>query len=167
MDIDKELDKFRSQVYCSHVNEKQMQPEIEYSTLNQLMAMGKVALLALDVRLQAVDLSAPKLWALVWIAQLETPPAITELADCMSSAKSNITALVDRLEKEELVQRIDDPDDRRRVLIAMTDAGQQRYEAGMAIFHQLNQEIRDVFQPEDFARLEDYLARLRELLETE
>ena len=148
------------------MNKKPMQLEIEYSTLNQLMEMGKVALIALDTRLQDVDLSAPKLWALVWIAQLENPPAITELAACMSSAKSNITALVDRLEKEGLVQRVDDLDDRRRILITMTDEGQKRYEAGMTIFHQLNQEIRDVFQPEDFARLKDHLVQLRNLLES-
>lgn len=148
------------------MNEKKLQPELEYATLNQLITMGKVVLMTLDHRLQPVNLSAPKLWALVWINQLEAPPAITELADCMSSAKSNITTLVDRLEKDGLVKRIDDPKDRRRVLVAMTDAGQERYEAGMAIFHQLNQEIRDVFQPEDFARLKDYLVQLRDLLES-
>ena len=148
------------------MNEKKLQPKLEYATLNQLITMGKVVLMALDHRLQPVNLSAPKLWALVWINQLEASPAITELADCMSSAKSNITTLVDRLEKDGLVKRIDDPKDRRRVLVAMTDAGQERYEAGMAIFHQLNQEIRDVFQPEDFARLKDYLVQLRDLLES-
>lgn len=146
------------------MNKKEMQPEIESSTLNHLMALGKVALLTLDTRLEAVELSAAKLWALVWIMQLDTPPAITELADCMESAKSNITSMVDRLEREGLVQRVDDPDDRRRVLIAMTDEGRTRYEAGMKIFQQLNAEIRDILG-EDAPRLGACVQQLRQDLD--
>ena len=82
------------------MNKKEMRPEVEYSTLNQLMAIGKIAVMSLDSRLQEINLSAPNLWALVWLESLDEPPTIIYLADCMSSAKFNITTMIDRLEKE-------------------------------------------------------------------
>ena len=45
------------------------------------------------------------------------------LASCQSCAASNITQLVDRLEREGLVKRADDPEDRRSVRAELTDAG--------------------------------------------
>jgi DNA-binding MarR family transcriptional regulator len=47
------------------------------------------------------------------------------LADCQSCAASNITQLVDRLEREGLVHRAADPEDRRSVRAELTDAGMQ------------------------------------------
>ncbi len=45
------------------------------------------------------------------------------LANCQSCAASNMTQLVDRLEREGLVQRADDPEDRRSVRAELTEAG--------------------------------------------
>lgn len=127
------------------MNKRAMAPEIDHSLLNQMLTIGKLVLLTLDRRLEAVDLSAAKLWALIWIASLDTPPTLTELADCMSSAKSNMTTMVDRLEKEGLVQRVNDPADRRVALITMTPAGRGRCQAGMEVFQQVNQELLQLF----------------------
>lgn len=141
------------------MNKKEMTPAIEHSLLNQMMSVGKTVLMILDKRLEPVELSAAKLWTLVWVASLDAPPTLTELADCMQSAKSNITTMVDRLEKEGMVQRIKDPQDRRVVLIEMTPTGREHYEAGVAVFYQLNQELMDLFGV-------DVQAQFRQILET-
>ena len=47
------------------------------------------------------------------------------LAECQGCAASNITQLVDRLEREGLVKRVDDPDDRRSVRAELTAAGME------------------------------------------
>jgi len=44
--------------------------------------------------------------------------------------RSNITQLVDRLESEKLVKRVDDPDDRRSLRAAITPLGRERQAAG-------------------------------------
>jgi DNA-binding MarR family transcriptional regulator len=51
------------------------------------------------------------------------PQRITELAQRESVAQPSMTALVDRLERQALVERTPDPDDRRAVRVAVTEAG--------------------------------------------
>jgi DNA-binding MarR family transcriptional regulator len=47
------------------------------------------------------------------------------LADCQSCAASNITQLVDRLEREGFVKRVDDPADRRSIRAELTAFGME------------------------------------------
>jgi len=47
--------------------------------------------------------------------------------------RSNITQLVDRLEKDGLVRRRSDPDDRRSVRAALTPAGERSYRRGIQV----------------------------------
>ena len=46
----------------------------------------------------------------------------------------------------------------------MTDEGRMRYQAGMAVFNQLNQEIRNLSDPDMMQYVENYLHVLRESL---
>jgi DNA-binding MarR family transcriptional regulator len=52
-----------------------------------------------------------------------------ELAEMMNVSPRNITGLIDNLERDGLVVRVPDPDDRRSVLAALTDQGRQRIDA--------------------------------------
>lgn len=52
---------------------------------------------------------------------------MTDLAEAVVMSKSGLTALVDRMEKEGLVERRPDPDDRRVTRIALTDRGEERF----------------------------------------
>lgn len=149
-------------MYCSYMNKKHMPHDIEYSTLNQVMACGKGALLTLDARLEAVELSAAKLWALIWTVQADAPPSLTQLAECMRSAKSNITTLIDRLEKDGLVRRVHDTGDRRSIQVEITPLGRERYAAGMAVFEQVNAELRALLDGDDLTELERLLRTINE-----
>ena len=59
--------------------------------------------------------------------------ALSELAERCTCVRSNITQLVDRLESEGLVQRVDDPSDRRVIRARLTALGKERYAAGAKI----------------------------------
>lgn len=52
-----------------------------------------------------------------------------EIAEMMNVSPRNITGLIDNLERDGLVVRVPDPDDRRSVLAALTDEGRRRIDA--------------------------------------
>lgn len=64
------------------------------------------------------------------LVQLESAPdrsmRMSELADAVLLSRSGLTRLVDRLEREELLERRDCPDDARGLLAALTPAGLAR-----------------------------------------
>lgn len=53
--------------------------------------------------------------------------SMSELSRMLLVSNGNATAVVDRLERDGLVRRRPAPDDRRAVLVALTDAGTQRF----------------------------------------
>jgi DNA-binding MarR family transcriptional regulator len=57
----------------------------------------------------------------------DTP--LGDLADDLESTPRNITGLVDHLERDGLVERVPDPEDRRSVKARLTEAGRARIEA--------------------------------------
>src|SRR3954465_15491887 len=70
---------------------------------------------ALEARMEAamaeLGLSMAKLGVLKPLAESGQPVTLTELASCQQCVRSNITQLVDRLEADGLVKRVDDPND--------------------------------------------------------
>lgn len=55
--------------------------------------------------------------------------ALGDLADALESTPRNITGLVDHLERDGLVERVPDAEDRRSVRARLTEAGRERIEA--------------------------------------
>ena len=78
-------------------------------------------------------LSLPKLGALRHLALAETPLTLTQLAERHCCGRSNVTALIDRLEADGYVERTVDPSDRRTVRAALTDSGRAAYARASAI----------------------------------
>ena len=72
------------------------------------------------------------------MAQLERHPEglrMSELSRLLMVTGGNVTAIVDQLEKEGLVERFDQPDDRRAWVIRLTSAGRKSF-AEMARAHE-------------------------------
>jgi DNA-binding MarR family transcriptional regulator len=72
------------------------------------------------------------------MAQLERHPEglrMSELSRLLMVTGGNVTAIVDQLEKEGLVERFDQPDDRRAWVIRLTAAGRKSF-AEMARAHE-------------------------------
>jgi len=72
------------------------------------------------------------------MAQLERHPGglkMNELSRMLMVTGGNVTAIVDQLEKEGLVERLDEPDDRRAFRIRLTRSGDKTF-AEMASEHE-------------------------------
>lgn len=95
------------------------------------------------------------------------PRRLTDLAASEGVAQPSMTSLVTGLERAGLVERRTDPNDRRVVLVALTDAGQARLrarrEAGAEWFGELVGQLSE----EDVSRLIAALPALNRLRELE
>ena len=98
----------------------------------------------LECSLEPVGLSLAQFGTLYQLANTGEPLPLSTLAERRACVRSNMTQLVDRLETEKLVRRINDPRDRRSVLAELTPAGRERYEAGLKA---LRTAERDLFAP--------------------
>lgn len=115
----------------------------------------------LESALEAVGLSLAKYGVLTLLAQAGEPVSLSHLAARQSCVRSNMTQLVDRLEADGLVRRIDQPTDRRVVLAELTPLGVERQAAGA---ERLEQEqaafVRSLSEPDRLA-LERVLAAIK------
>jgi DNA-binding MarR family transcriptional regulator len=80
--------------------------------------------------LEAVGLSTAKFAALTHLVEAREPLSLSECAARMTCVRSNVTQLMDRLEADGLVRRVDDPTDRRGVKAVVTPLGVERQAAG-------------------------------------
>lgn len=115
----------------------------------------------LEGQLGRVGLSMSKLGVLTQLVEAGTPLALSELAARLSCVRSNMTQLVDRLEGDGLVRRVDDPADRRSVLAAVTRLGEERQAAGAAELGRVRDEFTAALPPADRAALARALAALK------
>lgn len=81
--------------------------------------------------LARVGLSYAKFEVLEYLRNADGPVNLSALAEGQKCARSNITQLIDRLEKEGLVEREQDPDDRRGVRALLTPAGAELSREGI------------------------------------
>jgi DNA-binding MarR family transcriptional regulator len=84
----------------------------------------------MESALDVVQLSTPKFAVLTILVEAGIPLTLSELAAKSSCVRSNMTQLIDRLETDGLVRRIDDPHDRRSVRAELTPLGRERQAAG-------------------------------------
>ncbi|MGH7582511.1 MAG: MarR family winged helix-turn-helix transcriptional regulator [Gemmatimonadales bacterium] len=133
---------------------------------NQVMLSFLSAAHALEDRIERelgqVGLSMSKLGVLTQLVDAGRPLPLSELATRVSCVRSNMTQLVDRLEADGLVRRVDDPNDRRSVLAAVTRLGEERQTQGARELERVRQEFAAQLPDGERAAL----ARAIELLRT-
>ena len=93
------------------------------------------------------------------------PQRITALAAAEAVSQPSMTALVGRLERDGLAERIDDPTDARAVLARLTDHGRERLEARRAGRTARLQERLQALDPDERGALTAALPVLRKLTE--
>lgn len=125
-----------------------------------LIGAGRTLEGRIDAALGTVGLSLPKYGVLSALARARHPLPLSELADCQRCVRSNITQLVDRLEADGFVRRIDDPVDRRIVRAELTELGRERLTAGTAKLGEVQAEFLAAFPQGDRKTLERLLAAL-------
>ena len=97
-----------------------------------LVQVGQAIEKEIETSLEKAELSGAKFGVLAKLVQAGGPLALSDLAERLTCVRSNITQLVDRLEAERLVVRIEVPGDRRAVQAEITDLGRERFLAGAA-----------------------------------
>ena len=90
---------------------------------------------------------------------LEEPQRMSDIASFMNCDASYITALVDRLEEQSMVERTPNPADRRVKLIALTDVGRKVAAEIRAVMTTPPAELRKLSKA-DRAALADLLAKV-------
>ena len=101
-----------------------MDDELIEAAARAAARLGKVAENALD----QVDLSLPQYRMMMLLA--DGSSVATALAERLTVTRPSITALTDGLVERGLVERLRDPDDRRRIAHALTPAGRVALEKG-------------------------------------
>jgi DNA-binding MarR family transcriptional regulator len=108
-----------------------------------------------------VGLSMPKFAVLNELVTAGQPISLSDLATRLSCVKSNMTQLIDRLEADGLVKRVDDPSDRRSVRAEITAEGAARQAAGSGEIDKLHEEFAAATGAEDRAAFGRLLAALK------
>jgi len=115
----------------------------------------------LEGALAEVELSGAKLAALTHLVEAKQPVPLGELAEQCACVRSNITQLIDRLEAEQLVRRVDDPADRRSLRAAITPLGRERQAAGAQKVLEVRRKLAKALGAIDHAALKRALSSLQ------
>lgn len=113
-----------------------------------------------EAALEAVGLSLPKYSVLTELVNAGKSVSLSELANRLSCVRSNMTQLVDRLEADGVVRRVDCPTDRRSVKAEITDLGREKQTAGAAEVRKLHDAFASNVAAHDRAAFERVLSAL-------
>lgn len=114
----------------------------------------------LESALGEADLSMAKLAVLRILTAAGEPMALSQLAEHNRCVRSNITQLVDRLEKDGFVRRILDPSDRRKRRAELTEAGRRAHAAGVRIVAAKERQLLGELSEPDRAALNHVMRNL-------
>jgi DNA-binding MarR family transcriptional regulator len=106
----------------------------------------------------ALDLGPGKVGVLIKL--LDGPMNLREIARAAEIDPPAATVGVDQLETRGLVHRTPHPDDNRRKLVHLTDAGRDAAQRGQAILNEPPSALTNL-DADDLARLEEILTRLQ------
>lgn len=103
------------------------------------------------------------------MAQLERAPQglrMNELSRRLMVTGGNVTGLTDSLERDGLVRREPDPDDRRASRVRLTAAGRSQFAAMARQHEKWIVEVLGVLGRQDVAQLKSLLGRVKESAQT-
>jgi len=144
-------------MYRSHVNDTAPKDPIFF----MLLDAGRAQFARLEEELKAVGLSPAKYSVLEMLAKAGEPVPLRLLALEQECVASNITTLVDRLEADGFVRRVDDPSDRRSKRAELTALGAEKAAAGAAAVRALEAKFAASLGPTERLALEKVLDALR------
>ena len=133
-------------------------PWLYYSDMNHAVATALIhAAQRVEERLEevlaGVGLSCAKFGALGVLVGQDQPISLSELAEKLTCVRSNVTQLVDRLEADGLVKRIDHPADRRAVQAEVTALGRERHATGATVVNAVLQDVANKLAAVDSQKL--------------
>jgi DNA-binding MarR family transcriptional regulator len=160
------LDEIVVVLYSSYMNSELHQVEAKADSGELLLFRILDAAEEVESRLEAefakVGLSGAKASVLHALGQAAEPLSLSEVADENSCVRSNITQLVDRLEADGLVRRVNDPNDRRIRRAALTVAGHKAYGDAMMVIASQEQALQELLTTDETRMLSRVLEKLSE-----
>ena len=136
-------------------------PDTGESGMFALLGAARALEAKIDAELGELGLSMAKYGLLRELASASGPLTLTDLAGCLSCVRSNMTQLVDRLEADKLVRRVDDPSDRRSVRAELSPLGERRQAQGAEVLKRVQREFMASVPAADRAALTRVLSALR------
>ncbi|MCD6552142.1 MarR family transcriptional regulator [Thermotoga sp.] len=112
------------------------------------------------------NMKTTELYAFLYIA-LFGPKKMKEIADFLSTTRSNVTNVVDSLEERGLVLREMDPDDRRTFRVILTERGRRTFKEILYNFDRLVRSVLEKFSEEDLRVVSEGFERMVEALSRE
>jgi len=101
------------------------------------------------------------------LRQRAEPPTMGELSAELGMPLSTATRMADNLVRARIVQRSDDPNDRRIVRLCLTPGGAKFIEMGVAVLRQRASHVLARFTADEQAQLLKLIGKLIETLEAE
>jgi DNA-binding MarR family transcriptional regulator len=83
-----------------------------------------------------------------------------DLAKRLEMDGSTLTSILDRMERQDLVERRDDPEDRRSLLVFLKDKAHQNIAEITYLAEKMDQEIKGRFSEDEYATFERVLEKL-------
>ena len=115
-----------------------------------------------DTVFAKAGLTTQKHAVLAAVNYIDDPVTVTEVAHWLDRNPNGISTLVDRMEKDGLVERARDLRDRRSVRLVMTRKGKDIFEQATISGWELVQEILSGLSDEDIRTLNSLFERMRE-----
>src|SRR6187397_2431868 len=89
----------------------------------------------------------------------------TRLGRGLMLSSAGVTSRIDRLERRGLVRRLPDPDDRRGVIVELTDEGGRLVDEAVAALAISDRQLLERLDPQEVDQLEGLLRKVLALLE--
>ena len=96
----------------------------------------------------------------------EQPLTQNEIGERLLVDKSNITGMLDRMEKSGLLRRVSVPGDRRCYNVQLTAAGLDILEKVEGPYRDYIKDLMAIFQPEELDHLAEYMVRMQQAITT-
>jgi DNA-binding MarR family transcriptional regulator len=103
-----------------------------------------------------LDMSTPQFKALLLISE-EAGIRMRELARKIGGSFSNATVLVERLVERGLVERLAEPEDRRVVLVRVSEEGRRLIEKLVTSWRAISPSLLETLAPKDLDKVHDAL----------
>jgi len=162
------LDGFPTAIYRTAMNKTRPDAETQAdadhrggATLYGFLEVAERLFERVSTVLGVVGLSYAKYEVLQHLSDAGGPVSLGTLAVGQHCARSNITQLVDRLQSEGMVRRVDDPDDRRSVRAELTPLGTAKAAEGREQLARVRAEFAACFTAEERAELGRMLRKVR------
>ena len=126
--------------------------------------VGRELNTAVERELAPFNITAQQAALLLWSARQETSPS--QLVALLGTDTAGVTRLLDRVEAKGLIRRRNHPDDRRSIVIELTEAGRALVPRLPPIFGRVSIQLLAGFSEEEIHQLTTLLQRMLENLHT-